>query len=121
MSAIELIEVRISAPDEETAQALARGLVEAHLVACAQILPQMLSIYSWEGRVDQVREHLILAKTTAAQFEAICARVGGEHPYDTPEIVAVPITHSSAAYAVWLADSVTLGFAGDAVLEEEIR
>jgi periplasmic divalent cation tolerance protein len=121
MSALELIEVRITVPDEATAESIARGLVEARLVACAQILPQMLSVFHWRGGVDQAREHLVLAKTTARQFEAICERVGGEHPYDTPEIIAVPITHSSAAYAVWLADSVTLDFADDVVLGEDIR
>jgi uncharacterized protein involved in tolerance to divalent cations len=110
MSALELIEVRISAPDQDTAESIAQGLVESRLAACAQVLPQMTSIYQWKGELEQAREHLILAKTTAGHFEAICARVGGEHPYDTPEIVALPITHSSAAYAVWLADSVALDF-----------
>lgn len=121
MSALELIEVRIAAPDQETAEKIARGLVESRLVACAQVLPQMTSLYHWKGEVEQAREHLIVAKTTAGRFEAICARVGGEHPYDTPEIVAVPITHSSAAYAVWLADSVALEFEAEPSAEEADR
>lgn len=118
MSPLELIEVRIAAPDQATAESIARGLVDSRLVACAQVLPQMTSVYQWKGHAEKAREHLILAKTTAGHFEAICERVGGDHPYDTPEIVAVPITHSSAAYAVWLADSVALDFEGETSPEE---
>jgi uncharacterized protein involved in tolerance to divalent cations len=100
----ELVEVRVSAPDAETAQALAASLVRGRLAACAQVLGPITSTYWWDGAVETAQEHLLLAKSTADKFEAICALVHAEHPYDTPEVLAVPVTAAAEAYAAWLAD-----------------
>jgi len=102
----DLIEVRVSAPDGETAQSLARSLVQERLVACAQVIGPMTSTYWWEGRVETEQEHLLLAKTTADRFDPICERVRSEHPYDNPEVLAVPVAGAAPAYAAWLRDSV---------------
>ena len=85
MAGPDIVEVRVSAPDESTAQAIASALVESRLAACAQVLGPITSTYWWEGPVETEQEHLVLAKTSADRFEAICERVRSEHPYDNPE------------------------------------
>lgn len=109
MSGHELVEVRVSAPDAETAQALATALVQARLAACAQVLGPMTSTYWWQGEVESAREFLLLAKTTADCFDAICERVRSEHPYDNPEILAVPVASAAPLYAAWLRESLGAG------------
>jgi uncharacterized protein involved in tolerance to divalent cations len=100
----EIVEVRISAPNAVVANALATALVESRLAACAQVLGPMTSTYRWEGAVETEQEQLVLAKSTASRFEAICERVRAEHPYDNPEILALPVVAASEAYAAWLVD-----------------
>lgn len=102
----DLVEVRITAPDGETATALARALVRARVAACAQVLPGITSTYVWQGRVEEEAEHLLLVKSTAARFEDIRALVLSEHPYDTPEVLAVAVLAADPAYAAWVADTV---------------
>lgn len=102
----DLIEVRVSAPDAETAQALALALVESRLAACAQVLGPITSTYWWEGSVHTKHEHLLLVKTTADRLDPICERVRAEHPYDNPEVLAVPVAGAAPAYAAWLRESV---------------
>lgn len=102
----DLIEVRVSVPDQRTGQALATLLVAERLAACVQVLGPMISTYRWQGGVETEQEHLLLAKTTTGRFRAICERVRSEHPYDTPEILAVPVAAASEAYAAWLRECV---------------
>jgi len=101
----DLIEVRVSAPDAQTAQTIAGSLVRERLAACAQVLGPITSTYWWEGRVETEQEYLVLAKSTSQMFGAICRRVGSEHPYDNPEILSVPVTAAAPAYAAWLRES----------------
>jgi uncharacterized protein involved in tolerance to divalent cations len=105
----DLIEVRISVPDEAVGQALADSLVAQQLAACVQLLAPMTSTYRWQGEVEHEEERLLLAKSTASLFAAICTAVRAQHPYETPEILAVPILEADPAYAAWLADSVSAG------------
>jgi uncharacterized protein involved in tolerance to divalent cations len=105
--ASDLIEVRVAVPDAATAQALARSLVEVRLAACAQVLGPMTSTYWWEGEVETAQEHLLLLKTTRAQLDPICERVRAEHPYDNPEVLAVPVAGAAPPYAAWLRESVS--------------
>ena len=100
----QIVEVRISAPDATVAQALAAGLVERRLAACAQVLGPISSTDWWEDAVETAQEHLVLAKTTAGRFEDIREHVRSEHPYDNPEILAVPVTAAAGLYAAWLRD-----------------
>ena len=96
------IGVMITAGSREEATRLAEMLVGAHLAACVQILPEMESVYRWKAEVHRTPEFLLLAKTTAACFDELEREVRALHTYDTPEIVAVPITHVSAPYFEWL-------------------
>src|SRR5947209_16455426 len=96
------IVVLLTAGSQEEASRLAEMLVGAHLAACVQILPQMESVYRWKGEVHRAPEFLLLAKTTAACFDELEREVRALHTYDTPEIIAVPVTHVSAPYFDWL-------------------
>ncbi|KFN49197.1 divalent-cation tolerance protein CutA [Arenimonas composti] len=94
--------VHISCPDDASATALARSLVDARLAACASVLPGMRSVYRWQGAVEQAAEVLLLAKTWADRVDALVEHVRAAHPYDLPEIVAVEITGGLAPYLAWL-------------------
>ncbi|MCA1632878.1 MAG: divalent-cation tolerance protein CutA [Acidobacteria bacterium] len=96
------IVVLLTAGSSEEASRLAEMLVGAHLAACVQIMPQMESVYRWKGAVHREPEFLLLAKTTAACFDELEREVRALHTYDTPEIVALPVTHVSAPYLDWI-------------------
>lgn len=92
-------------PDLDGARTLGRALVEERLAACAQLLPGIESIYRWDGRVDTASEVLLVLKTTRACFDRLQARVVALHPYDVPELVALPAVAGLPAYLHWVADS----------------
>jgi periplasmic divalent cation tolerance protein len=94
--------VLVAAPNREEAARLAEMLVGARLAACVQILPEMESVYWWEGAVRREPEHLLLIKTTAGRFATLEREVRALHSYSVPEIIALPITEASAPYLEWL-------------------
>lgn len=102
----DAIVVFMTAGSADEARRIADHLVEAQLAACVQVLPKIESVYRWKGEVQHDEEVLILAKTTAVQFEELERTVRSIHSYDTPEIVAVPVTSVSARYRAWLEDNV---------------
>lgn len=104
----DAIVVLMTAANGEEATRLADMLVGAHLAACVQILPEMESVYRWEGKVERQSEVLLLAKTTQARFSDLEREVRALHSYDTPEIIAVPITTGSAPYLEWLRKTTNL-------------
>jgi periplasmic divalent cation tolerance protein len=101
------IVVLMTAASREEAARLAEMLVGARLAACVQILPEMESIYWWEGAIQRAPEILLLVKTTAGRFAAIEREVRALHSYETPEIVALPVTDISAPYLEWLTSSLS--------------
>jgi periplasmic divalent cation tolerance protein len=105
MSGDDHIIVFMTAPNGEEATRLADLVIGAHLAACVQILPEMESVYRWQGKIERQSEILLIAKTTAAKFADLEREVRALHSYDTPEIVAVPIVAGSAPYLKWLAES----------------
>ncbi len=94
--------VLVTAPDAEVAARLARELVEARLAACGNVLPGLRSIYRWEGQVHDEPEALLVLKTTRARFEALREAVLQRHPYQVPEVIALPVEAGSAPYLAWL-------------------
>lgn len=102
---MELIEIRITAPDPEVADRIATRLVHAGLAACVQQLPGISSTYVWEGRVERAEEVLLLVKTASDRFDDVCAAAIDIHPYDTPEILAVPVSHAEHAYRAWVMEN----------------
>jgi periplasmic divalent cation tolerance protein len=104
----ELLLVMTSLPDKDVAKTLAKCLIEANLAACVQIQLGVQSIYRWEGRICEEQEAVLVAKTTAAQWPAISSFIKQNHPYDVPEIIAQPITHSHTDYARWVIAETTV-------------
>ena len=92
----------MTAASREEADRIAELLVSAQLAACVQILPEIESVYRWQGEVKREKEILLLAKTVASRFDELESRVRAMHSYETPEIIAVPVTDSSAPYLGWL-------------------
>lgn len=102
----EFIVLMISVPDIEVGRQIAHALVEEHLAACVNILPPMQAVYRWKGQVKSEQEHMLVIKTRRVLFEpALRNRIEELHPYQIPEIVALPITAGSRAYLNWLLDS----------------
>jgi periplasmic divalent cation tolerance protein len=93
-----------TAPDLETAERIARRLVEDRLAACVQIVQGIRSVYRWQGRVQEEPEVLLLVKTAETQLPRIENLLHQIHPYELPELVSVPISSGSAAYLRWLAE-----------------
>lgn len=104
----DAIVVFMTSGSADEARRIANELVERQLAACVQILPEIESVYRWNGEVHRETELLLLAKTTAARFDDLEKAVRELHSYNTPEIVAVPMAHVSEPYRAWLADNVRI-------------
>jgi len=89
-------------PSAEAAAELAKAVVEEKLAACANLLPAVRSIYRWQGRVQDESEVLVLFKTRQEHFERLRARLLELHPYEIPEVLAVPVEQGYQAYLDWL-------------------
>jgi len=89
-------------PDEATAGHLASTLVEEGLAACVSRLPGLRSTYRWQGRMCDEAEVLLIIKTSAARLATLCARLETLHPYEVPEVIALPIVAGSERYLAWL-------------------
>ena len=105
MTGDDPIIVFMTAANGEEATRLADLIIGAHLAACVQILPEMESVYRWEGQIERQSEILLLAKTTMGKFADLEREVRALHSYETPEIVAVPIVAGSSPYLEWLSQS----------------
>ena len=92
---------------EEEARKIARHLVEHHLAACVNIVPQVASIYRWQGKVTEAGEWLLVVKTTTAAFDQVREAIKELHSYELPECICLPIEDGSPAYLQWIAESVT--------------
>jgi periplasmic divalent cation tolerance protein len=93
-------------PTPESAEILASALVSEGLAACVNQLPGVQSTYMWQGKLQRDSEILLLIKTAATQFEALETRLKALHPYELPELVAVPVTAGSEAYLYWVCKNV---------------
>ncbi|MEU3251302.1 divalent-cation tolerance protein CutA [Streptomyces sp. NPDC006997] len=93
----------------EKARALAASAVEAGVAACAQIDGPITSVYRWEGAVRTDDEWRVLYKTTADRYPELEAHIRQAHDYDTPEIIATPVTHGSPAYLAWVGEETARG------------
>ena len=89
-------------PDAASADALAAALIEARLAACVNILAPCRSVYRWNGAVEQASEVPMLIKTTDDRYAALEAAIRTQHPYELPEIIALPITRGLPDYLAWV-------------------
>jgi periplasmic divalent cation tolerance protein len=92
-----------TAPDADTAARIARALVDERLAACVNLVPAVRSIYRWQDRVADDAEVLLVIKTRAERIEALAARLRALHPYELPELVALPVAAGLESYLDWVA------------------
>lgn len=97
----EILLVLSTFPDVETAKKIARTLVEERLAACVNLIPQIESVYRWQGKVEESSETLCLMKTTIGRYQGLEDRIKSLHPYEVPEIVAFNIASGLPSYLNW--------------------
>lgn len=103
VNAADVLLVFSNMPDEPAAQQLARHLVDSRLAACVSVLAPCASTYRWRGAVEQATEVPVVIKTTAQLYPELEAALRARHPYELPEIVAVPLARGLPAYLEWVA------------------
>jgi len=104
----QVLWVYVTAADAEEARRIGRALVQEGLAACVHLLPGHTAIYRWEGRTEEAAEAAFLAKTTAARFESLRARIRALHSYTLPCILALPTTNGDAEFLAWVRDQVAV-------------
>ena len=97
--------VLVTAPSPRLAQRLTKAALKARLIACANLIPGIQSLYWWQGRIDGGKEALVLMKTTRRHLPALERLILSEHPYDTPEFLVLPLAAGNERYLKWLDDS----------------
>ena len=106
ISATRFAVVLVTVPDVKTARRLAKLLLKARLIACANLLPRIESHYWWRGRIESGAEVMLVLKTARTRLAALEKAILATHPYDTPEIIVLPIIKGNARYLRWLSGSV---------------
>ncbi len=98
----QILLVMTNLPDTHSAQQLAQQLVESRLAACVNCMPGVRSVYRWQGAVEQADEVALIIKTTPARYAELEAAIKAAHPYEVPEIIAIPVSAGWPAYADWI-------------------
>ena len=102
----QYVVVLCTCPDDVVGAQVAQAVVADGLAACVNRLPGVVSTFRWEGRVQEEREVLLVIKTARERLESLTARIQALHPYELPEVVAVPVTGGLEKYLAWLGESV---------------
>lgn len=100
-----LLQVFTTLASAGDATEIGRTLVDENLAACAQVVPGLTSIYRWEGMLRHDEEVLLILKTTEATWPLLRDRLAELHPYETPELVAIPVAHASYDYLAWVREN----------------
>lgn len=103
-AANEALLVLTNLPDRDAALKLASALVDERVAACVNVLGACTSVYRWQGKVENTEETPVVIKTVASRYAALETAIKRLHPYELPEIVAVPITRGLPAYLQWVTD-----------------
>ena len=101
--------VLVTAPDLEAGAQIGRSLVAEGLAACANLVPGVRSIYQWQGELHDDPEVLLILKTRASLLDALTARVRALHPYELPEVLALPVAGGSEPYLAWVRGAAEAG------------
>jgi len=104
----DVIVVLTNLPDRAAALKLAQELVAKRLAACVNVLPECASVYRWEGRIKSATEVPVLIKTRAQRYDEVESAIRRLHPYELPEIVAVPVVRGLDEYLEWVAGETTI-------------
>lgn len=103
----EYLQVTTTTETRDQARAIAREAVRSRVAACAQVLGPVTSTFRWQDAVEEAEEYVCVMKTRADAFEALEKTIRGLHPYDVPEILALPIRAGGADYLAWIEQEVT--------------
>ena len=104
-SAAKFAIVLVTAPDLKTARALVKAALQAQLIACANLVPKIESHYWWHGKIESGAEVLLVLKTQKSKLAALEKLILAKHPYDTPEVLVLPVSAGNKKYLAWLAAS----------------
>jgi periplasmic divalent cation tolerance protein len=94
--------VLTTCPNQETAEQIALEVISNYSAACVNILPGLLSLYRWQGKIEKDQEHLLIIKTHKVKYPVVAKRIREIHPYQVPEIIAISINQGSSEYLAWL-------------------
>ena len=100
-----LADITVTAENAEWLAELSHRLVEQRLVACGNVVPHIRSIYAWQGSVEDATEALVILHTRASLVPRVIQAVERDHPYDTPQVIALPVLAASSGYHQWVLDS----------------
>jgi len=98
----DILFVYVTVPKKDIAIAIAHCVVEENFAACANIVPGVTSVYSWQGKVEEAEEVILILKTTVPLFHKLETRIRGLHPHETPCIVGLPVTVGAADFLNWV-------------------
>jgi periplasmic divalent cation tolerance protein len=104
----EALLVVTNLPDRDAALKLAQALIEKRLAACVNVLAGCTSVYRWEGKLEQAQEVPVLIKTRAGRYAEVEAAIRSLHPYELPEIIAVPVVRGLADYLGWVTEETAI-------------
>ncbi|XDV36587.1 hypothetical protein PO909_006333 [Leuciscus waleckii] len=96
----------VTCPNDTVAKELARGIVEKKLAACVNIIPQITSVYEWQGKIEEDTEVLMMIKTRSSKIPALAEYVRSNHPYEVAEVISLPIDQGNPPYLKWIGDVV---------------
>jgi periplasmic divalent cation tolerance protein len=103
----QILIVMTNLPNAQAAEDIASTLVEARLAACVNLLPAVQSVYRWQGKVERTTEVTLLIKTTKRHYAALEAAIRAAHPYELPEVIALPVTTGLPSYLQWVITETT--------------
>ncbi|XP_068854999.1 protein CutA [Aphelocoma coerulescens] len=96
----------VTCPNNSVATELARALVQQRLAACVNVLPGVTSVYTWQGKLEEDSEVLLMIKTRSSRVPALTEFIRSHHPYEVPEVVALPVAQGNLPYLRWVGDAV---------------
>ncbi len=101
---MDILEIEVTCPDKDSARGIARACLKARLVACANLLPKVESLFCWQGQIDSESEVLLRMKARAGHFEQVADCIRSHHPYTLPVIIALPAMRLGPGVADWVAE-----------------
>lgn len=105
---MDLFEVEVTCPDKDSAREIASACLRNRLVACANLLPKIESLFCWQGQIDSETEVLLRLKTPTPNFDAVCAQIRANHPFELPAIIALQVQAVGPGVSEWIAQETQL-------------